>query len=106
MGDPPPKLVVSLSQDFDVGEAWRVVRQIEGAVEGRSVLLDFAACPQADIFAVTLLARAVEREGGTLQVRGLTRQDVRILAYFGMSLGEASGNVWNGGADGDDVVPR
>lgn len=105
MNDGAPRLVVSLTQDFDVSEASRVARQIEGAIDGRSVLLDFAACPQADIFAVALLARAVEREGGTLQVRGLTRRAVRILGYLGVSLGNAASHAWTAGAADDDPSP-
>lgn len=106
MDDGVHRLVVSLTEDFDVSEAWRVARQLEGAIDGRSVLLDFAACPQADIFAVTLLARAVEREGGTLQVRGLTRRDVRILGYLGVSLGNAVSHAWTDGAADDDPPSR
>jgi hypothetical protein len=87
--DPAARLVVSLTEDFGIEEAWRVTRQIEGAIAGRAVLLDFTACQNPDIFAVTLLACAVEREGGALQARGLTRHDLRILEYVGLALGAA-----------------
>ncbi len=102
MGDGASSLVVSLTQDFDVSEAWRVARQIEGAIGGRVVMLDFGACRQPDIFAVTLLVRAVEREGGTFRVRGLTRRDVRILAYLGVSLGDVVPHAWTDAATDDD----
>ena len=90
MDESPPRLVVSLTRDFDVGEAWRVVRQIDGAVRGQTVVLDFTACRQVDIFAASLLAHAVKRDEGALQVRGLTRRDVRILEYLGVPPGSAS----------------
>jgi len=100
--DPAARLVVSLSEDFGTEEAWRVSRQVEGAIEGRTVLLDFTACRHPDIFAVTLLACAVEREGGALQTRGLARHDLRILEYVGLALGGTSAHPWTDGAPDDD----
>ena len=106
MGDPLPRLVVSLSRDFDVGEAWRVVRQIEGAVRGQTVVLDFTTCRQVDIFAASLLAHAVTREEGALQVRGLTRRDVRILEYLGVPTGSTGPGELPDWATDDDRPSR
>jgi len=100
--DPAARLVVSLTEELAIGEAWRVSQQLEGAVEGRTVPLDFTACRHPDIFAVALLACAVEREGGALQTRGLALHDLRILEYVGLALGEIGAHAWTDGARDDD----
>jgi ABC-type transporter Mla MlaB component len=77
-------------------------RQVEGAVQGRTILLDFSACRQIDIAAAALLAQVIERGGGSVNVRGLTRDDCRLLAYVGVTLGGAESRVPQGSRSDDD----
>jgi MFS superfamily sulfate permease-like transporter len=102
MNEAATRVVISLSQEFHFPEAGRIIRQLEGATAGREVVLDFSACRQVDIAAASLLAQAIEREGGAVRVRGLTRQDCRLLAYLGVSFGADRVLDAEETGDGDD----
>jgi anti-anti-sigma regulatory factor len=93
MSDSDTRLVISLSAEFNLSEASRIARQVEGAIEGRVVTLDFAACRLVDISAVAILARVLGEEGGSLMARGLTPEDHLFLECVGVSLGKSDPHI-------------
>jgi ABC-type transporter Mla MlaB component len=82
------KLRFSFERAFRLEDAKRAAGQLEGAAQDSEVLLDLSRCAQVDSTGVALLSRAVARRGGSFQALGLTRHDLRILQYLGVSLGD------------------
>lgn len=88
MPDTTVRLRFSFEGTFRLEDAKRAVGEFERADQVPEVLLDLSRCAHVDSNGVALLSQAVARRGGSLQALGLTRHDLRILHYLGVSLGE------------------
>lgn len=67
---------------FRAEDAVRAAGQLEGTAPGSIVRLDFTRCDQVDAGGVARLLEDVTLAGGVLELRGLTRHDLRILRYL------------------------
>lgn len=81
MNRPEQSLCFSFEGSFRVSDAVRAAGQLEGTAPGSLVRLDFTHCDQVDAGGVARLVESVVLAGGVLQLRGLTRHDLRILRY-------------------------
>jgi anti-anti-sigma regulatory factor len=78
----------------EVGEA--VVEQVVGTLaalpSGGALVIDASQASRLEAAVLGLLVRAIRQHGrrATIRLRGLSRQDVRLLAYLGL---EVDGSV-------------
>lgn len=79
-------LVLQFGEEFGSDEARKAVDRLEEAETVGAVELDFTRCRHVDVGAMTLVALAASRLGGSVRARGLTRHDHRILEYLGVRL--------------------
>lgn len=82
MNQPEQSLCFEFEGSFRVEDAARAAGQLLGTAPGSLVRLDFTHCNQVDPGGVAHLVESVALAGGMLQLRGLTRHDLRLLRYL------------------------
>lgn len=76
------RLRLTFDGTFDLDDALRTAGQLEGAIHGTLVSLDFAHCHQVDPTGLAHLAETIVGHGGRVELFGLSRHDLRILHYL------------------------
>jgi ABC-type transporter Mla MlaB component len=76
------KLRFSFEGKFSVDDARRTAGLLEGAAQGAEVRLDFTRCAQVDASGLACLAETIKQCGGSTEMLGLSRHDLKILKYL------------------------
>jgi hypothetical protein len=73
-----------MGNDFLPDDAWNIHEVVERAVTGTRMVLDFRRVRDCHDFALSLLARDILSGRVTIDLRGMTQHQERVLSYFGV----------------------
>jgi hypothetical protein len=83
-------MVFSLGPSFATQDAARLHDALSKAAPGTHVEIDFRGVREWEAAALAVLARDLAERGAGLEVRGLSRRQLRLLGYLGAGIQDRS----------------
>ncbi len=85
----PSRMLLRLDQNFGLAEVSELQQALAEVTPGSHLTFDFSAVRVFQDVAVASLAQVLTRAGATVEVRGLSLHQRRMLRYFGVNLEDA-----------------